>query len=96
MSRKDDDRKLKQAGRLALRQEGKMWNAYFALPDSMNEAVFLGSIAMAAVVGNDDRKRAFMRIMSEFVADILEEKVGVRPEYMQPQPAPEHERSGHS
>lgn len=92
----NNDEKLKQAGRLALRHEGNMWNAYFALPTTMEGAVFLGSIAMTIVTTSEKRKNAFMQIMSEFVADILEEKVGVRPTIMGVQNAPEHEKAGHS
>ena len=88
--------KLKQAGRLAMRYEGSMWNAYFALPQSMEGAVLIGSIAMRAIVDNDDRKKAFMQMMWSVVADILEEKIGVRPTHGDVQAAPEHERAGHS
>ena len=33
-------------GRLAMRVEGELWSAYYAMPNTMEGAVFLGSIAM--------------------------------------------------
>lgn len=87
-----DDKPVK-VGRLALRHEGKFWNAYYALPDSMDQAILLGSIAIAAVE-RQDRKQAFMDLMREVVGDLLEEKAGQRPTWPEgAQPAPEAERS---
>lgn len=85
---------LAQVGRLALRHEGDNWNAYYALPDSMEGSLFLGSIRMSAVVDNTTRKQAFMNMMRDIVGDIIEQTVGVRPTWGGPQSAPEHERSG--
>ncbi len=86
---------LEKIGRLALRREGNLWNAYYAVPDTMEGAVFLGSIVMAAVE-NSERKQEFMTLMRQVVGDIIEEKIGIRPEWPnEPELAPEHERSGH-
>ena len=87
---------LAQVGRLAMRHEGENWNAYYALPDTMQEPVFLGSIRMGAVVNNPARKQAFIEMMREVVSDLIEDATGIRPVWNGPQPAPEHERSGHS
>jgi hypothetical protein len=88
---------LVKIGRLALREEGKFWNAYYALPDSMEDAILLGSIAMQFVAGNQERKDAFMGLMRESVADLIEETAGARPSWPEgPHRAPEAERSGHS
>lgn len=82
-----------KVGRLALREEGENWNAYYALPGTMEGAIFLGSIRLA-LVQRKDRKRAFMNLMRECVGDILEREVGVRPSWPDgEQPAPEHERT---
>lgn len=81
--------------RLAMRHEGNYWNAYAALPDTMAEALLLGSIAMRFVVDNKARKEAFTAIMQEAMGEVLEE-MGVNVEHWQVGPAPEHERSGHS
>ena len=86
----------KQIGRLAMRKEGDFWNAYYALKDTMDGALLLGSIRMAAVVENRSRKDAFMKMMQDIVSDILEDGFGERPEWGEPKPGPESERSGHA
>ena len=84
---------VEQVGRVAMRAEGEMWNAYYALPDSMSDAIPLGSIRLASVRDNPARKQAFIEMMREIVGDILEEQTGVRPTW-DIKPAPEHERAG--
>lgn len=84
----------REIGRLALRVEGDNWCAYYALPNTMEGAISLGSVRMGAVTDRPERKAQFMDLMREIVADILEEKTGVRPEWNDPRGAPEHERSG--
>jgi hypothetical protein len=84
---------LKQIGRLALRHEGDNWNAYYALNETMVGAIFLGSIRMGAVTNTPTNKAAFMTLMRDLVADIIEEQTGHRPEWKQPHAAPEHERT---
>jgi hypothetical protein len=87
--------KDKKIGRLALRHEGMWWKAYYAMPNTMENAVYLGEIAIRFVY-NEPRKEAFMNLMREAVADIIEEQVGERPIWPHgPEPAPESERSGH-
>jgi hypothetical protein len=81
-------------GRLALRVEGEWWNAYYAMPDTMDDAIHLAAIRMSAVSANGKLKQMFMDTMRELVADILEEKTGQRPTWGGPEAAPEHERSG--
>lgn len=85
---------MKQMGRLAFRVEGEMWNAYYATPDNMEGAIWLGSIAMR-FVQDENRKKRFMALMREAVGDILEEVTGCRPYWPEEEghPAPEHERS---
>ena len=85
--------KLK-VGRLAMRQEGGMWNAYYALEETMDGAVFLGSIRMTAIIGYPERREKFLGMMRDIVADILEETIGERPSWGGEEVAPEHERSG--
>jgi hypothetical protein len=65
-------------GRLALRTEGNFWVAYYALPDTMEGALFLGSIRLQ-FVEDAERKLVFMALMKEAVSDILEENTGERP-----------------
>lgn len=87
-----DDRQV-QVGRLALREEGKWWVAYYAMPDTMKGAILLAKIKMRAVELNPEVKELFMECMRELVGAILEERVGKRPDW-HTEPAPEHERSG--
>lgn len=83
-----------QIGRLAMRHEGHLWVAYYALPDSMQDPVFLGSIAMRAIESNPVRRLKFLDMMRDVVSDIIEEQTGERPTWSGPVRAPEHERSG--
>jgi hypothetical protein len=86
---------LKKMGRLAMREEGTLWVAYYAMPDTMEGALFLGSVRMNFVRGHPDRRTAFIALMREAVGDIIEEKMGIQPEWPEgEQPAPEHERGG--
>lgn len=85
-----------QVGRLAMREEGENWVAYYAEPGTMNKAIFLGSVRMGAVTTNPARKQAFMDMMRDIVSDIIEEATGVRPIWGGPERAPEHERSGNA
>lgn len=84
---------LQQIGRLALRVEGDNWNAYYAMPGTMDGAVLLGSIRMA-IARHPDRKKQFMALMRDAVADLIEKTSGARPEWNEPRRAPERERSG--
>lgn len=78
-----------------MRVEGEYWVGYYALPDTMRDAILLGSIRMA-MVQREDRKKAFMNLMREVVADIIEEIADERPTWGEPAQAPEHERSGNA
>jgi hypothetical protein len=95
MARAAKDHVVK-VGRLAMRHEGRNWNAYYALTDTMDDAIPLGSIAMRFIAGNPERQAAFMDFMRDAVSDLIEEETGVRPVWPDgPQTAPERERSGH-
>lgn len=86
---------IKQVGRLAMRHEGKFWNAYYAEPDSMTDAILLGSVAMR-FVETQERRDAFMNFMREAVSDLIQETTGIRPTWPDgPRSAPEHEKAGH-
>jgi hypothetical protein len=89
--------KSQKVGRLALREEGENWNAYYAMPDTMDGALPLGSIKIGFAKRSDTTKRAFIDLMRECVADVIEDATGVRPTWPEGiQPAPEHERSGNA
>ena len=49
-----------QIGRLALRREGIWWNAYYAMPETMEDAIHLGSIRMTTVEASEPLKQAFV------------------------------------
>lgn len=87
-----DTGKLAQIGRIALRVEGENWNAYWALPDTMAGALFLGSIKMA-FVATAERKEAFMALMRAGVSDTIESETGERPDWPGAVLAPSHERT---
>lgn len=82
-------------GRLAMRQEGSFWNAYYAQTENMNDAILLGSIALR-FVETPERRQAFMGIMRDAVGDLIEQATGVRPVWGTPKRAPESERSGNA
>ena len=82
-------------GRLAMRVEGDKWNAYYAMSDTMEGAVLLGSIAIGAVVDRPERKQAFMDLMKDIVSEFLGDAAGGGPVlWDQSTIAPERERSG--
>jgi hypothetical protein len=71
-----------------------MWNAYYALTDTMNDAIFLGSIRMSFIRDNKRRKKAFIALMQDAVSEFIEKALGEKPQWpTPPRPAPEHERS---
>lgn len=83
---------MQQVGRVAFRQHGKLWVAYFAPNDTMDGAIKLGSIKLA-LVQKPERKKQFMDVMRDCAADLIEEHVGERPEFPNgPVVAPGHER----
>ena len=83
-----------RVGRLAMRQEGSIWTAYYAQENTMDGALFLGSIAVSAVADNKEREETFIKLMKDIVGDIIEQTTKVRPMWDEPQEAPEHEKAG--
>ena len=90
---------LQQVGRLAFRHEGDDWVAYYA-PEthSMVGAQELARVKMGLVASLGralERQTQFIALVRDLFADICEARIGVRPAFpAEPQPAPEHERSG--
>lgn len=79
-----------------MREEGTLWCAYYAMPDTMNKAIFLGSIRMKFLAGHPERRTAFMDMMRDALEEMLKEQIGITPEWPEGvQLAPEHERGGH-
>jgi len=82
--------------RLAMRQEGNFWNAYLALPDTMEGAKLIGSIIIGAVAQDPKIKRDFMKLMQRVLGNAIRDTTGEKPKEWDINPAPESERSGHS
>lgn len=83
--------RTQELGRLAMRIEGDYWVAYYAMADTMEEAIELGRIALVAV-DPEHRRLAFMHMMQDVVGDIFEKQIGARPTWPTTRPAPKHER----
>jgi len=82
--------------RLAMRQEGNFWNAYLALPDTMENAKLIGSIMMGAIARDPKIKKDFMKLMQRVLGNAIKDTTGEKPKDWVINPAPESERSGHS
>ncbi|TQV85229.1 hypothetical protein FKG94_03295 [Exilibacterium tricleocarpae] len=92
----DKQTDVMQVGRLAMRQEGGNWNAYYALPGTMDNAHLLGSVKMALIIGRPDRKNSFIDLMRDCVADLIEDTTSTRPDWGEPATAPAHEQAGNA
>jgi hypothetical protein len=82
--------------RIAFREEGLMWNAYMALPDTMAGAKLLGSILMAPAARDPAIKEKFMEVMKQVLALAITDLTGQYPDEWYEKPAPEGERSGNA
>ena len=84
---------MKPGFRLALRVEGDKWVAYLAKPDTMEGAVWMGSILLRIAEGNDYRKDLFIELMRHALNEAIE-KQGIKVESWDTEDAPQHERAG--
>lgn len=82
--------------RLALREEGRFWNAYLAHANTMDDAMLIGSIMIGAARKNPDVLNGFKALMEQVIADAIKDVTGKAPASMVTQPAPESERSGNA
>lgn len=87
---------LQPQGRVAFRVEGDNWNAYWALPDTMEGAIYLASIRMGAVRGAPHVKDAFMDVVRAAVVALFAQDGVAVDSWSGPQSAPETERSGNA
>ena len=78
--------------RLAMRVEGTWWVAYLAHSDTMEGASEVGRIRLS-IVKDQDRRTAFIEIMTKFMSEVIKDRFGVVPDW-KTEPAPESERSG--
>lgn len=88
--------KLQQQGRLAFRVEGDNWVAYWALPDTMKDAIYLASIRIGAVTHDQNIKAAFMELMRETVASLFRQSGIVVEGWSDVRSAQDSERSGNA
>ena len=82
-----------EVGRLALRAEGNMWNAYWAMPGTMKDAIWLGSIALAVIEKDKALKERFVSLMRDAVAYVLKDITGKDVQAWDTRVAPTHERT---
>lgn len=88
-----DPKLVRMPFRLALRREGRSYNAYFAKSETMDDAILVGSLSMR-LAEDDETRRAWQAFMEHAFARFIEDVVGVQPT-MTRETAPEHERGGH-
>lgn len=82
--------------RLALREEGTMWNAYMAQEGTMEGAKLIGSIVVGAVATDAEIKAAFMDLMKGVMALAVKEVTGEEVKEWGTKPAPKSERGGNA
>jgi len=82
--------------RLAMRVEGDWWVAYCAPPGTMENALEIGRIRMSIVVPDREAKNGFMDLLQSALGRAAVAVGGESPEWNDPEPAPEHERSGNA
>lgn len=80
--------------RLALREEGKFWNAYLAKDDGMKDSLLIASVLMKPIKENPQLKEDFMKLARAIISDAIEGALGVGATWNDPEPAPESERAG--
>lgn len=79
-------------GRVAIRHEGHMINAYWAKPDTMEGAFWLGSIP-AYFTSHADIFERFKKLMIDGAGFVIEDITGGRIEEWNEKAAPEHEKT---
>ena len=77
-------------GRLAMREEDNKWVAYYARPDTMDGAAWLGAVHVS-IASNPFRRQQFLNMMTDIVADILEQLSGRRPDMRENEQEEEYE-----
>lgn len=80
------------AGRLAVREIRDEVRFFYALPDTMKDALLLGTVKTALLQRDETLFDKLVVIYTNAVALFLEDAVGVRPDFTEPMAAPEHER----
>lgn len=84
-----------QIGRLALREEGRLINAYYAQVGTMDRARLLFSVDIGAAQLPGVREK-ILDLGRHIVGELITEITGVRPTWGGEERAPEHERAGNT
>jgi hypothetical protein len=79
-----------KGGRLQFRVEGDKWSCYYALPKTVDDPIWMGSVAIG-VVAEPARKEMFMELMRQTLAAFFEAK-GVRNVEWEVEDVPKSER----
>lgn len=87
-----DMKKTQIPGRVAIRHEGHMINAYWARPDTMEGAFWLGSIP-AYFTEHKDIFERFKKLMIDGAGFVIEDITGGKIEKWMEQAAPAHEKT---
>ena len=84
--------------RIAFRDEGEFWNAYFAPShETMKGAILMGSIRLSLCGRKGDPVyEGFYALMQTAFEEMAESLLGERPTWHNARPAPESERSGNT
>ena len=90
------DRFDRPAMRLAIREEGRWWVAYIAKQHTMEGALEIARVAMGAITQDPETKDRFMELCKRIVEMALAASNVKIDQWLEPQTAPERERSGHA
>lgn len=71
-------------GRLVMREEGQSLNAYYSRVDSMEGAILMGHIKLAAVERNPALANDFADLMKAAISDGIETLIGAAPVWEEP------------
>jgi hypothetical protein len=80
--------------RLALRAEGKFWNAYLASEGTMEGGNLIGSVMLRPCQDDPELAAQFKALMTAVVNHAIKEVVGQAPDDFEERPAPTSERAG--
>jgi len=80
--------------RLAFRAEGEFVNCYYAAPDTMTNAMLLGSMRGSTLEKTPGVFQKWQALMQEILAAACVGALGEAPVGFETRTAPEHERSG--
>lgn len=93
---KDDLENTQPFFRIAIRAEGEFINAYLAPPDSMVNAVHMGSIRRSFCDASRPLFKQFQELMQAAITVAVQESLGATPEGFVTTAAPEHEKAGNA